>query len=167
MTDDVYTVTLTSITAEEQVKKDAGDTFNEIVFSAVATPVSGSDGQYTADLQITQGGTYDVLITMENTSTAADSEISTIVSDDLTLVITDTTSVPSKSLIFVKPAGDQIDSGDMAIYKFRSRDAKLGPTYVTTDTWTLTLTCQSSSYCGDQVYTYTATPGTVNGQYFV
>ena len=149
MTTDVYTVTLTSITAEELVKKNNGESYIKVIITATATPVSGSDGQYTADLQVTQGGTYEVLVTMENASTDADSEISTIVSDDLTLVITDTTSVPSKSLIFVKPAGDQIDSGDMAIYKFRSRDAKLGPTYVTTDTWTLTLTCQSSSYCGD------------------
>ena len=110
MTDDVYTVTLTSITAEEQVKKDAGQSYNEVIVTDSATADSTA-GRFTADLQITQGGTYDVLITMENTSTAADSEISTIVSDDLTLVITDITTVPSASTFVMSPMGDvNVDS---------------------------------------------------------
>ena len=50
MTDDVYTVSLTSISAEELVKKNAGESYNEVVVTATASPVSGSDGQYTANL---------------------------------------------------------------------------------------------------------------------
>ena len=37
MTDDVYTVTLTSITAEEQAKKDAGQSYNEVIVTDTAT----------------------------------------------------------------------------------------------------------------------------------
>ena len=89
---DIYTVSLTSIDADVHV------------FVATATPVSGNDGQYTADLQVTQGGTYKVLVTMENASTRADPEISTIVSvNDLTLVITDFTSVPSRGFRTTDP----------------------------------------------------------------
>ena len=84
-TTDIYTVTLTSIDADGHV------------FVATATPVSGNDGQYTADLQVTQGGTYKVLVTMENDNTRDYPDISTIVSvNDLTLDITDITSVPSR-----------------------------------------------------------------------
>ena len=91
---------------------------------ATATPDSGSDGQYTADLQITQGGTYEVLVTMENASTDADSEISTIVSvGTLTLVITDVTTVPSASSIRTKPSQSQVGSGNTASYTFVSRSA--------------------------------------------
>ena len=79
VTTDVYTVTLTSISAEELVKKNAGESYNEVIVTDTAKRVSGNNGQYTADLQVTQAGTYDVLITMENASTRADSEISTIV----------------------------------------------------------------------------------------
>ena len=143
MTTDVYTVTLTSITAEELVKKNNGESYIKVIITATATPVSGSDGQYTADLQVTQGGTYEVLVTMENASTDADSEISTIVSDNLTLVITDITTVPSGSLVTASPA--QIDSGDELLYRFRSRLADGTLTTVTTDNWTLTFTCQSAS----------------------
>ena len=37
VTDDVYTVTLTSITAEEQAKKEAGQSFNEVIVTDTAT----------------------------------------------------------------------------------------------------------------------------------
>ena len=49
---------------------------------------------------------------MENASTDADSEISTIVSvDTLTLVITDITTVPSASTSVISPMGDvNVDS---------------------------------------------------------
>ena len=106
VTNDRYIVTLTSLTAEEKVKKDAGQSYNEVIVTNTASPVSGSDGRYTADLQVTQAGTYDVLITMENASTDANSEISTIVSDDLTLVITDITTVPDNCLVNGTPTSD-------------------------------------------------------------
>ena len=131
---------------------------------ATATPVSGSDGQYTADLQITQGGTYEVLVTMENASTDADSEISTIVSvGTLTLVITDVTTVPSASRVKNSPSGDQIESGKKAIYKFRSRSEDKTFQPITTDNWMLTLTCQTTARCGDETYTYTATTTNIDG----
>ena len=73
--------------------------------------------------------------------------------------------MPSGSLVTASPA--QIDSGDELLYRFRSRLADGTLTTVTTDNWTLTFTCQSASYCGDQVYTYSATPSISNGNYFV
>ena len=36
---------------------------------------------------------------------------------------------------------------------------------MTTDSYTLTLTCQSGALCGDEVYSYTSIPGTIDGQY--
>ena len=81
MTDDRYTVTLTSITTGGRLLAATALSVDSVVITATATAVSGSDGQYTADLQITEAGTYDVLVTMENASTDTDPEISTIVND--------------------------------------------------------------------------------------
>ena len=36
---------------------------------------------------------------------------------------------------------------------------------MTTDSYTLTLTCQSGALCGDEVYSYTSTPAAIDGQY--
>ena len=81
VTDDRYTVTLTSITTGGRLLAATASSVDSVVITATATAVSGSDGQYTADLQITEAGTYDVLVTMENASTDTDPEISTIVND--------------------------------------------------------------------------------------
>ena len=66
-----------------------------MILTDIAAPVMGSDGQYTANLLITQEGDYDVLIEMENTNTAGNPDISTICSmNTLRLDITDLTTVP-------------------------------------------------------------------------
>ena len=80
VTTDVYTVTLTSISAEELVKKNAGESYNEVIVTDTAERYF-KRGTYITRLQVTQAGTYDVLITMENAFTDADPDISTIVGE--------------------------------------------------------------------------------------
>ena len=111
---------------------------------------------------------YDVLITMENANTMANSEISTICSmNALSLDITDITTMPAQSTVESSPVDDKIVSGTMETYVIQSRDADGNPQAVTTDAYTLTLTCQNGELCGDEVYSYTSTPSAIDGQYDV
>ena len=167
--DDDYTVTLTSISTEEQAKKDSGESYNEVILTDTAAPVGGSDGLYTADIQVTQEGSYKVYITMENAYTRDNPDISTVGSvDALTLDVTDITTVPSQSTLVTSPAGNTVDSGMTASYTLQSNDASGTTQAVTTDSYTVTLTCQSGALCGNEVYSYTSTASsTTNGQYDV
>ena len=144
-------------------------TYSEVIFTDTAAPVMGSDGQYTANLLITQEGDYDVLIEMENANTASNPDISTICSmNTLRLDITDITTVPSQSTVESSPAGNEILSGTMETYVIQSRDADMNPQAVTTDSYTVTLTCQSGALCGDEVYSFPSAPSaTTDGQYDV
>ena len=141
--DDDYTVTLTSISTEEQAKKDSGESYNEVILTDAAAPVGGSDGLYTADIQVTQEGSYKVYITMENANTRDNSDISTVCSmGAYTLDITDITTVPCQSTLVTSPASDTVDSGTTASYILQSRDASGTIQAVITDSYTFTLTCQ-------------------------
>ena len=135
----------------------------------IAVPVIGLDGQYTSNLQVTQEGDYSVLITMENANTAGNPDISTICSmNNLRLDITDITTVPSQSTVVSSPVGAEIMSGSTGTYVIQSRDADMNPQAVTSDSYTLTLTCQVGTLCGDEVYSFMSTPSaTTDGQYDV
>ena len=152
VSDDVFTVTLTAISDEEQAKKDAGESFNEVVVSDTASYVFA--GQYAANLLITQEGSYNVLITMENANTMQNPDISTICSANTSLDITDVTTVPSQSSFMVSPMGD-VDVGTTVTFDFQSNSADGSPQDVATDVYTVTLTC-NNDICNDQVYTETA-----------
>ena len=112
---------------------------------------------------------YDVLITMENANTMANSEISTICSmNALSLDITDITTMPAQSTIETSPVDDKIVSGTMETYIIQSKDADMNPQAVITDAYTVTLTCQSGALCGDEVYSFPSAPSaTTAGQYDV
>ena len=140
-----------------------------MILTDIAAPVMGSDGQYTANLLITQEGDYDVLIEMENTNTAGNPDISTICSmNNLRLDITDITTVPSQSTVESSPVDAEIMSGSTGTYVIQSRDADMNPQAVTSDSYTLTLTCQVGTLCGDEVYSFMSTPSaTTDGQYDV
>ena len=103
---------------------------------------------------------------MENASTNADSEISTIVSvDTLTLVITDVTIIPSECTVESSPAQNKVQSGSTASYTLASKSADGSAQSVTTDTYTVSLTCQTTARCGDE--TYTSTASSTSGEYTV
>ena len=105
---------------------------------------------------------------MENDSTDADSEISTIVSEETyTLVITDITTVPSASTVKTSPTSDQVTSGSTASYTLVSRSADGSAQAVTTDAYTVTLTCNTASRCGDESYSYTSSAAATDGEYTV
>ena len=125
--DDVFTVKLT---CSDAALCDCGDT----EYTATATHMG--DGLYYADLTPTVGGTYDVLITMENAYTAAESSASITVSDNLTLVVIDDTTVPSACTVVASAT-----TGDIV--------------RPTGSTFTYTLQCESSD--ADDVYTVTLT----------
>ena len=93
---DVYTVKLTCKSAL------CGST----EYTTTATHTTG--GLYSADLNPSVGGTYDVLITMENAYTAAESSASTTVSDNLTLVVVNPATVPESSEVFLTPDDDEV-----------------------------------------------------------
>ena len=75
-------------------------------YTTTATHTTG--GLYSADLNPSVGGTYDVLITMENAYTAAESSASTTVSDNLTLVVVNPATVPESSEVFLTPDDDEV-----------------------------------------------------------
>ena len=152
---DVYTVKLTCNDAL------CGST----EYTTTATHTTG--GLYSANLTPTVGGTYDVLITMENAYTAAESSVSITVRDDLTLVVINPATVPELSEVIEAPDGDEVNSGDNAEYKFKSKDIYGTTPDIDDDIYTVTLTCKWGSTCGDKVYTYTSTADAGTGEFVV
>ena len=146
--DDVYTVKLTCNDAL------CGNT----EYTTTATHTTG--GLYSADLTPSVGGTYDVLITMENAYTAAEPSVSTIISDDLTLVVTNPATVPNSSddslsltviddttvpsactVVASDTAGDIVrPTGSTFTYTMQSKSSDGRDQAVTDDRYTVTLT---------------------------
>ena len=94
---DVYTVTLTC--------NDADACGTE---SYSTTAAHTTDGLYSAHLDPTVVGTYDVAVTMMNACTAANPWTTTTVSDSTTLTVVDNRSVPSTSTIETDPTTDSV-----------------------------------------------------------
>ena len=94
---DVYTVKLTCSDAL------CGSTEYE------TTATHTTDGLYSAELTPIVGGTYDVLITMENAYTAAESSASTTVSSDQTLVVVNPATVPELCEVTESPDSDTVN----------------------------------------------------------
>ena len=150
---DVYTVKLTCNDAL------CGST----EYTTTATHTTG--GLYSANLTPTVGGTYDVLITMENAYTAAESSASTTVSSDQTLVVVNPATVPELCEVIESPVDNKVNSGDDADYKFKSKDIYGTSPDIDDDVYTVTLTCKWGSTCGDKVYTYTSSADAGTGEF--
>ena len=109
---------------------------------------------------LAQGGTYDVVATMENSCTAADLNIPTTVSTGTTIKVIDNATVASISTIESSPQGD-VQVGSPATYTIQSRSANGDAQPTETDEYTVTLTCIALKYgdplCDDDVFTMTAT----------
>ena len=97
---DIYTVTLTCM-----APKYGEPLCDDDVFTTTATHTAG--GLYSAALTPTTGGNYSVLVTLDNDIDDRRRNLvdydTNVVSEDLTLVVLDDTTVPSASTVETQP----------------------------------------------------------------
>ena len=132
--------------------------------SYTATATNLGNGLYTATINPTVVGTYDVVVGMTGAFTSANPMATTVVSDSTTLNVVDTRTTPNSSTLESSPAMDTIEVVDMATFTMHSRSADGVCRLVDDDVYTVTLECNDMMACGTASYTATATY-TGDGQY--